>query len=395
MSAIYLDHAARTPLDERVAAAMTTAYAELVGSPHNLNHPFGRRAWEAIEVARHEIACAIGARSDQIFFTSGATESNNLALLGSGATNRLVVTCVTEHASVLEPLEQLERAGGHVVRLQVDRSGHLDAETLVAATTSATQLVSLMWVNNELGTVHPVADLAARVRRPGLLFHVDAAQAFGRVPMNVTDAGVDLVTLSAHKAGGPSGIGALFVRDARLLHPMLFGGGQQTGLRPGSLPTALCVGFGVAARRVREELTSDGANLTRSTSRLRTALQQRIGALTFLTPVRGAAPGILSVAFDGAAAEDVLALVGDELAIAAGSACSTGNGRPSHVLEALPVSPSVRHNTLRLSPGRGTTDAELDRAVEVLASAIALLRGLSDPTRAIPSSSNVLDQRGS
>ncbi|MCC7383192.1 MAG: cysteine desulfurase [Deltaproteobacteria bacterium] len=374
---IYLDCAAHTPLDARVLASMVRTELECLGNPHSTAHAHGRKARDAVEAARRELALTLGAEPGQLLFTSGATESNNLALLGTcRAGTEGVVTCTTEHASVLEPLAWLERQGTSVVRVPVDAHGRLDPERLLAAVRPETRLVSLMWVNNELGTIHPIAELAAALRERGVLFHVDAAQAFGRVPIGLADGCIDLMTISAHKAGGPAGVGALFVRDPARLLPRLRGGGQEAGLRSGSLPTALCVGFGVIAAVLREELEADAVRLAKATTWLRAQLGQRAGPLRFFTPPTQAAPGILCVGFEGVAAEDVMALVSDDLAISAGSACTTGSGKPSHVLEALPVPPELRRSALRLSPGRRTTDAELARTVEILAAAVELLRRL-------------------
>ena len=377
---IYLDHAASTPLDVRVSDAMVEAEQAFYANPHNRSHAPGRAAAQAVEHAAHKVADALGAAPDEILFTSGGTEANNLALLGAARARPErghLVTCATEHASVLEVCRHLAAEEGFLVTvLPVDARGHVELAALEAALRPNTLAVSLMWVNNETGALHNVAAIAHLTSARGVLFHCDATQAIGRLPVDMRHAGVDLLTLSGHKIGGPQGIGALYVRRGTPLAPCFFGGGQQRGLRPGTLPVPLVVGLGEACELARNDQAVTAAYLSVLTGRLRDGLTKAIPGTEILTSADDAAPGLLSVAFPDVEAEALLARVPD-LALSSGAACSQGHARISHVIEALGVPLELRASVVRFSLGKTTKAIELTQAIGRLQQEVAFLRSLT------------------
>ncbi len=366
---IYLDHMASTPLDpavlEEMLPWMTAAGA---GNPHAAGHRRGWRAAEAIERARGDVAALIGARPGEILFTSGATEANALALLG-GVPERWPVLCsAVEHPSVLACVGELARRGHATKVLPVDGTGRVDPD---AVRIDGPALVSVMAANNEVGTFQPVGELAGRCRERGGLFHTDAVQALSTVTVDVAAMGIDLASLSGHKLYGPMGIGALFVRQGVAVRPLLFGGGQQGGRRPGTLPTALCVGLGAACRIARERGAADAARLRDLRERLFTVLAAGVPGLRRNSPSAegmGLA-GCLHVAMPGLDAADRL-LDLPELALSTGSACSSGEGGPSHVLLAMGRSAEDAFGSVRIGLGRFTTAEEVDRAGALLVEAL-------------------------
>ncbi|WP_246148159.1 cysteine desulfurase family protein [Skermanella pratensis] len=359
MDRIYLDHMASTPLDPAVLDEMLPWLApDRAGNPHSAGHRAGWLAGEAVERARGEVAALIGARPGEILFTSGATEANGLALLGAVPEGWAVVASAVEHPSVLACVVELARRGHPIRLLPVDSAGRVDPGALEGGEPA---LVSVMAANNEVGTIQPIGELARGCHGAGGLFHTDAVQllATGRIDVGAQD--IDLLSLSGHKLHGPMGIGALFVRQGVALRPLLFGGGQQGGRRPGTLPTALCVGLGAACRIARERREADAARLAGLRERLFGALAAGLPGLRRNSPAGdGGLPGCLHVTIPGADAADLLLDLPD-LALSTGSACSSGEGGPSHVLLAMGRSAEEAFGSIRVGLGRFTTEDEVDR----------------------------------
>ena len=372
---IYLDYQATTPLDPRVADAIAPYWNVKFGNPHSEGHRFGWDARAAMTAARAEVAALIGADDDEIVFTSGATESCNLAIRGVAQAaasdhnrRRKIITVATEHPAVLETVQWLAAQGFETVILPVDKEGLLDLGALECALDEGPLLVSVMAVNNEIGTVQPLAEIAELCAKAGAFLHTDATQAVGRMQVDVDELGVDLLSMSGHKVYGPKGIGALFVRarqDLRL-EPMTTGGAQERGLRPGTVPTPLAVGLGAACRVAAQDWRSDAARMRDLTDRLLTCLRAACPRLNLFGPVRERIPGSLNVGFPGLSADEVIAAVADRIAISTGSACSSATAEPSKVLLALGLDPDVAATGVRISLGRFTTDNGVREACRVL-----------------------------
>jgi cysteine desulfurase len=379
---LYLDYAATTPVDPRVAEAMSgcLTLAGDFGNPSS-THVFGAAAGARIATAREQIAALVGASPDEIVLTSGATESNNLAILGCARANadrgRHLLSVRTEHKSVLDAFHALEKEGFSVSWLTPTRSGRIDPAAFAAALRADTVLASVMHTNNETGIIEDVAILGALCRERGIAFHSDCAQAMGKVPVELGALPVDFAAFTAHKLYGPKGIGALYVRrTARgLLQPLLHGGGQERGLRPGTLATHQIVGFGAACEIAARELPSESARLLRMRERLSAGIA-RLGG----THLNGAAaprvPGIVNVSFEGVQGESLVAGL-TALAVSTGAACSSGTPDPSYVLRALGRDVQLAQSSLRLSLGRFTVEADIDLALEALGHQVARLRGIS------------------
>jgi cysteine desulfurase len=389
---IYLDYAASTPLDPRVAAAMIECLQPggAHGNPASVNHEFGRRARALIERARTQVAAAIGARPECVIWTSGATESNNLALFGAARYHadrgRHIVSAKTEHKSVLDPLKQLEREGFSVTYLEPDASGIIAPEQVRAALRPQTQLVSLMHVNNEIGVIQDIAAVGQLCRERGVLLHVDAAQSAGKLELDVGQLQVDLLSLTAHKTYGPKGVGALYVRRVPPLglRPLLFGGGHELGLRSGTLATHQIVGMGCAFELAALERRADGARL----EQLRDRLWAGLGALPDieLNGHREArVAGVLNVCFHGVEGES-LQFALRELAVSTGSACASASEEASYVLRALGRNEQLAQSSLRFSLGRFSTERDVDVACAAVVREVTRLRALAPPG-AVPKSS--------
>ncbi len=382
---VYLDNAATTPIDPRVVAAMLECCGPDgdFANPSAVGHAPGRRARARVEQARAEVAQVVGAVPEQIVWTSGATEADNLALFGAARfqrpRGRHLVTSRTEHPAVLDPCRQLEREAFEVTYLEPAAGGIVAPEQVEAALRPDTILVSLMHVNNETGVVQDVASVGRLCRARGVLLHVDAAQSVGKLPLDVNRDCIDLLALTAHKAHGPKGVGALCVRrEPRLgLVPLLYGGGQERGLRSGTVPTHQVVGMGRALSLAAQSMEVDGARISALRDRLWRALAVVPGVELNGDPVRRA-PGILSVTVDGVEGESLL-LALDDLAVASGSACATTSGQPSYVLRALGRSDRLAQSTLRLSLGRFTTPEEVDYAARRICLEIGRLRAVAPP----------------
>jgi len=368
---IYLDHHATTPVDPRVLEAMQPWFCEDFGNASSATHLYGWRAEAAVEAAREALAEGIGAAEPaEIVFTSGTTEADNLALQGvlRAAVPRRdhLVTSAIEHPAVLDVARALEGEGFRVDRVPVDTRGLVDPDDVARALTDRTALVSVMTANSEIGTIQPIREIAARCRERGVLFHTDAAQAVGKLPVDVQADGVDLLSMCAHKLYGPKGVGALYVRAGRpkvRLRPLLYGGGHERGLRPGTLPVPLIVGFARALSLAREDLSEEAARLRA----LRDWLQSRLAGALDEVYVNGdperRLPGNLNLSFVGVDADRLLPAL-PELALSTGSACASGSGEPSHVLAALGLPKRRVRSAVRFGLGRGNDRAQIERAAE-------------------------------
>ena len=376
---VYLDNQATTPCDPRVVQAMLPWFTEFFGNPHSAEHALGRQAEAAVEQARAQVAALIGAEPREVVFTSGATESNNIAIKGaarfalaSGATPRRVITVATEHKCVLESVADLAAEGFEPVVLPVGADGLLDPHLLAGALAVPTLLVSVMAVNNETGVIQDVAGLAAMARQAGALFHSDAAQAAGKIPVDVTAAGIDLLSVSGHKLYGPKGVGALYVRRRPRvrLSPLFSGGGQERGLRSGTLPAPLLVGFGEACRIAAAEMDADAARIAALRGRLLERLAHDIPGIALNGSATARIPGNANLTFPRAEAAELMAAAPD-LCVSTGSACSSAEVEPSYVLRALGLSDAAARRTLRIGIGRFTSAADIDFAAAALAAAHA------------------------
>lgn len=383
---IYFDHHATTPVDPAVLEAMFPYFTERFGNPSSKNHVFGQEAANAVEEARAQVALLIGAQPADIVFTSGATESDNLAVRGLARGRRdaggHVVTTTLEHPAVLEPCRSLEREGFGVTRVGVDSSGVVRTSDVAAALRDDTILVSVMAANNEIGTLQPVREIGALCRERAIAFHTDAVQALGRVDVDVDAWAVDLLSLSAHKMYGPKGVGALYLRRERRprirLQPQALGGGQEKGLRSGTLNVPGIVGFGEAARLARVALENGEAQrLAALRDRLLAGLSHRIEGLEVNGSLDARLPGNLHVSIPRAEAETLILSLGRGIALSSGAACSEAEGKGSHVLRALGLPDERIYTALRFGLGRYNTDAEVDAVVEQVAHAVELARGRS------------------
>jgi len=382
---IYLDNQSTTPLDPRVLEAMLPYFTEHFGNPHSESHVYGKNAMAAIEAARADLARLIGADPREIVFTSGATEANNLALKGVAHFARAhpmagheprdeIIVLTTEHKCVLESAAALEREGFEVTTLPVQPGGLVSLDRLEAALGERTLLVSVMAAHNEIGVIQPLAEIGALCRARGVLFHTDAAQAAGKIPLDVDAMKINLMSISGHKMYGPKGVGALYVRRrprVRLL-PLIDGGGQERGLRSGTLPTPLCVGIGRAAALAAIEMAGEATRIKGLRDRLQANLMRRVGGLRINGDTDHRLPGNLNLSFPGLSAPELIEAC-PSIAISTGSACTSATVEPSYVLRALGLSDALANSSIRLGLGRFTTAAEIDFAVDALAAAVTRL----------------------
>ena len=376
---IYLDYQATTPTDPRVVDAMLPYFTDCFGNPHSKSHRFGRDAEDAIEGARRQVADLIGAEPREIVFTSGATESNNLAIKGAArflrARKNRIVTCVTEHKCVLESCRRLETEGFERITVGVNSNGIVDLEALGAAINERTAVVSIMAVNNEIGVIHPIAEIAAFCHQRGALFHTDAAQAVGKIPLDVAAMGIDLMSISAHKIYGPTGIGALYVRRRPRvrLEPQMDGGGQERGFRSGTLPTPLCVGLGAACALAATEMHQEAARLRELRDGLLRAIIAAVPEAVVNGDLERRVAGNLNIAFPDIEGEALLIRL-KEIAVSTGSACTSAAVEPSYVLRALGLDAELAQASLRIGLGRFTTKAEVDYAAGRIIGEVRRLR---------------------
>ncbi|MCH7888252.1 MAG: IscS subfamily cysteine desulfurase [Proteobacteria bacterium] len=380
---IYLDYQATTPADPRVVEAMLPYFTEKFGNPHSREHAFGLESEHAVDGARDRIAALIGADPKEIVFTSGATESNNLALKGvarfwqqrrPGKRDHLI-TLATEHKCVLETCRQLEHDGFAVTYLPVPRNGLIDLDGLREAVGERTLLVSVMGANNEIGVIQPLAEIGAICRERGAFFHSDCAQAVGKIPLDVDEMNIDLMSLSGHKIYGPKGIGVLYVRRRPRvrLTPLIDGGGQERGMRSGTLPTPLCVGLGEACAIAEREMAAEDARIRGLRDRLYNGITGRISGVSLNGDLDHRLAGNLNLGFAGVGGESLLAAL-EDLAVSSGSACTSASIEPSYVLRALGVDDSLIDGSIRFGVGRFTTEAEIDYAVGAVVEHVGALR---------------------
>jgi cysteine desulfurase len=377
---VYLDYHATTPVDPRVLEAMLPYFTEEFGNPASRQHAYGWRALEAVDEARASVASLINAASGEIIFTSGASESNNLAIKGCAQARRELgdhlVTVATEHKSVLDSFKRLEQEGWRVTRLGVDADGLIRLDELRQALTPKTVLVSVMAANNEIGVLQPLAEISAIVHEAGALFHTDAAQAAGKVPLDVEAMGIDLLSLTGHKCYGPKGEGALFVKRKKprvQVACQIDGGGHEQGLRSGTLNVPGIVGLGKAAAICEREMGEESPRLAALRDRLLDGLRKNIDGLRVNGSLEHRLPHNLHVSIDRIEGEGLLMALGD-LAVSTGSACSSGNTAPSHVLQAIGAVGEHSGASIRFGLGRKTTDADIDFAIERVSTVVASLR---------------------
>jgi cysteine desulfurase len=377
---VYLDYHATTPVDPRALDAMLPYFTREFGNPASRQHAYGWAAADAVDTARGQVAALIGASPSEIVFTSGATESNNLAIKGTAEACRdrgdHIVTVATEHKSVLDSCKRLEAGGFRVTWLPVEPDGLIDLASLQAALTDRTILVSVMAANNEIGVIQPLTEIAALAHARGALLHTDAAQAAGKIPIDVRASGIDLLSLTGHKLYGPKGAGALYVRRQKPRLPLacqIDGGGHENGLRSGTLNVPAIVGLGRAAAICRDEMAGEGARLASLRDRLLEGLQARLDGVRVNGSLARRLPHNLHVSFDGIEGEALLLALGD-LAVSTGSACSSGSQAPSHVLLAIGAVGERAGASIRFGLGRGTVDADIDFALERVATVVGSLR---------------------
>ncbi|MBE0569496.1 MAG: cysteine desulfurase [Deltaproteobacteria bacterium] len=376
---IYLDHNATTPLDPEVMEEMAACLQGAPGNPSSI-HSFGQDARRVIVKARLRVARLIGAQPEEIIFTSGGTEADNLAVLGTAAAAKRdrphVVTTAIEHQAVLNPCRHIERSGGSVTFLGVDREGLVDPADAAAALRDDTVLASIMLANNDVGAIQPVAAISPAVRERSILFHTDAVQAVGKLPVDVRSLGVDLLSFSGHKLQGPQGAGALFVRNGVALSPRSFGGHQERGLRPGTENVAAIAGFGKACELAAKRLEEDAARLAALRSSFEKAILDRIPGTAINAGGAPRLPNTANIAFEGLEGEFLafnLDLLG--VAVSTAAACSSADREPSHVLIAMGRTPEQASSSIRVSFGRGNTYEDVSRAVDLVAQAVEGMRG--------------------
>jgi cysteine desulfurase len=380
---IYLDYQATTPCDPRVVDTMMPFLQGEFGNPHSSTHVYGWKGLEAVEIARHQVAAAIGANAKEVIFTSGATEANNMALKGVlgfykdvGKTH--IITTMTEHKCILNSCRRLEREGFQVTYLPVEQNGLVNLKTLEEAITPQTALISVMAVNNEIGVIQPLKEIGALCRQKGVFFHTDAAQALGKISLDVEAMNIDLMSLSSHKIYGPKGVGALYVRRkprVRLL-PLMDGGGQERGMRSGTLAPFLCAGFGKACEIAVAEREEETARLAGLRDRFYTYLKEHVADMVLNGDFEARVPGNLNLSFAYVEGEGLMMGLKD-LALSSGSACTSDSLEPSYVLRALGVDEGLIHTSLRIGFGRYTTEEEVDYAAKRIAQTVNKLREMS------------------
>jgi len=379
---VYLDYQATTPTDRRVVDAMLPYFTDAFGNPHSRSHAYGWEAEAVVEEARSQIAHLIGANPKEIVFTSGATESNNLAIKGVARfykdRKNHIITCVTEHKCVLDSCRHLELEGFDVTYLSVQQNGLIDLDALRAAITEKTLLVSIMTVNNEIGVIQPIKEIGAICREHKVFFHTDAAQAVGKIPLDVEDMNIDLLSISGHKLYGPKGIGALYVRRRPRvrLEALISGGGQERGMRSGTLATPLCVGFGEACRIAEAEMGAEAERLHMLRDRFYDKINEELADVYLNGDLDNRIPGNLNLSFAYVEGEGLMMGIKD-LAVSSGSACTSASLEPSYVLRALGVEEELAHTSLRIGIGRFTTEEEVDFAADRIAGEVKRLREMS------------------
>ena len=381
---VYMDNHATTRVDSRVLDAMLPYFTEKYGNAASRNHGFGWEAEEAVDHSRNQIAALIGAKSKEIIFTSGATESDNLAIKGVVEfykdKGNHVVSCVTEHKAVLDSCRALERAGkATVTYLPVDKYGMVDPDAVRRAITDKTVLITIMWANNEIGTIHPIAEIGKIAKEKGVIFHCDAVQAIGKVPVDVEKAGIDLASISAHKIYGPKGVGALYVRSKGprvRLTPQMDGGGHERGMRSGTLNVTGIVGLGAACEIAGKEMPEEARRLIELRSQLQAGLFERLDEIYVNGHPTERLPGNLNVSFAYVEGESLLMGIND-IAVSSGSACTSATLEPSYVIRALGIDDELAHSSIRFGLGRFNTLEEVDYVTERVSKEVKRLREMS------------------
>ncbi len=380
---IYLDNNATTPLDPRVLEAMLPYFREKFGNAASRNHRFGWEAEEGVEKAREQAAAVIGASAKEIIWTSGATESNNIAIKGSAhmyaEKGRHIITQVTEHKAVIDPCKYLEQQGYEVTFLKVAKNGRVSVDELRNAMRPDTILVSLMFANNEIGTIQPIAEVGALCKERGVIFHTDATQAFGKIPVDVEALGIDLLSASGHKIYGPKGVGMLYVRRKKprvRCEAVLHGGGHERGMRSGTLNVPGIVGFGMAAELCRLEMPQESARLVRLRDRLWDGIREKLDEVYRNGDPEHALPGTLNISFAFVEGESLM-MGFENIAVSSGSACTSASLEPSYVLKSLGVGEDLAHSSIRFTLGRFTTPAEIEQTVAQVTQTVQRLRDMS------------------
>lgn len=388
---LYLDHHATTPIDPVVLEAMMPYLTTQFGNAASRTHPYGWEAEEAVYNARQQVADLIGAKPEEIIFTSGATESDNLALKGIAWAYRdkgtHIITVTTEHKAVLDSCKALEKQGFEVTYVPVDRYGLVDPDAIRSAITPHTILISVMYVNSEIGTIAPLAAIGAIAREHGVLFHSDAVQGVGKIACNVDDLQVDLLSLSGHKMYGPKGIGALYIRKTRprriRLQPLIDGGGQERGFRSGTLNVPGIVGFGQACVLCQQVWPEEGVRLRALRQRLYDGLTAHLDDVVLNGHPEQRVPGNLNMSFAYVQGESLLMSLKDIVALSSGAACSSGSNEPSYVLRALGINDTMASASIRFGLGRSTTEADIDTVINVVVEKVLRLRALA-PVHDVP-----------
>lgn len=379
---IYMDYSSTTPTDIRVLNAMIPYFMNNFGNPHS-SHLYGVEALHAVKQAREKVAKLIGAASEEIIFTSGATEANNLSLqscaklLLEEGKNHLITTRI-EHKSVLETFKYLSQIGFEVTYLKVSKEGLVNTSDLVQAIRPNTGMISIIFASNEIGVIQPLQKISSFCRDKNILFHTDAVQAVGKISVDVRRLGIDLLTMSGHKIYGPKGIGALFI-NRKLIHklkPVVFGGDQELGIRPGTVPTPLCVGLGEACTISMNELEEESTRLYNFRIKFLKKLYSCCSGFQVNVPQKISLPGSLSISFEGVNAEALIITIKNKLAISTGSACTLTSLEPSHVLLEIGLDEEVAESTVRITFGRFTTQTEIEESVEILSAAVGSMRQL-------------------
>jgi cysteine desulfurase len=383
MNRVYLDNAATTPVDPRVLDAMLPYFRERFGNAASRSHRFGWEAEEAVDKARQQVAGLIGATPKEIIWTSGATESNNIAVKGVARMyrdkGRHIITQPTEHKAVIDPCKYLEQEGYRVTYLKVNDKGRVDPKEVAAAICDDTILVSIMFANNEIGTIQPIPEIGRICKEKGVFLHTDAVQAFGKVRIDVEEMGIDLLSMSAHKIYGPKGVGALYVRRKRprvRCEAVLHGGGHERGMRSGTLNVAGIVGLGEAAEIAGREMSEEAGRLAGLRDGMWESLNRQLGEIARNGDPEHCLPNILNVSFAYVEGESLM-MGFDNIAVSSGSACTSASLEPSYVLKALGVGDDLAHSSIRFSLGRFTTAEEIDYAVEHVVAAVNKLREMS------------------
>jgi len=379
---IFMDYQSTTPCDPRVVEAMLPYFTEKFGNPHSRSHAYGWEAEAATELAREQVARVINADPKEIIFTSGATEANNIALKSVGAfykdKKNHIITVVTEHKCVLDSARHMEQEGYEVTYLPVQPNGLIDLEQLQAAIRPTTLMVSVMAVNNEIGVIQPLAEIGKITRAAGVFFHTDCAQAFGKIPLDVEAMNIDLMSISAHKVYGPKGVGALYVRRRPRvrLEALFSGGGQERGMRSGTLPTPLVVGFGEAARIAKEEMQGEADRIRHLSEKFLKAVMDDVPDVFMNGDREQRWPGCINLSFAYIEGESMIMAI-KNLAVSSGSACTSASLEPSYVLRSIGLNEELAHTSIRFGIGRFTTEAEIDEAIKIVTGSIEKLRAMS------------------